>query len=381
MSGLTRESGPLRAAIPELRVTFGMIVLNAQPFLAYTLAAIYPYAHEIIVVEGATPSFACVATADGHSRDGTLQALERFREDSDPDGKLTILTAETCGYPDGFWPEREQMCAAWADRATGTHIWQIDSDEFYLPADMKWVLRRIGTERIEGVVFPMKTFWGGLNYEVDSFTLRDFSVRRVFEWRPGYTYSSHRPPDVCDASGRSVLDGRILRAAEVRRAGVFLYHYELLFPHQVREKCAGYARSTLDLALSQAREWAESCYMRLERPFRMHLIYRNIAWLRRFSGPHPPAAVRMFEDVKAGRWPGIDVRASVDVDRLLGRWTYRLAGIVLSGVAPFVIAQRRGLRRIRSFLRSVPGADWLRRFRRLPTPDSDARFVGSTKGR
>lgn len=35
------------------RITFGMIVLNGEPFTRYNLRALYPFAHEIIVVEGA----------------------------------------------------------------------------------------------------------------------------------------------------------------------------------------------------------------------------------------------------------------------------------------------------------------------------------------
>jgi hypothetical protein len=35
------------------RITFGMIVLNGEPFMRYNLQAIYPFAHQIIVVEGA----------------------------------------------------------------------------------------------------------------------------------------------------------------------------------------------------------------------------------------------------------------------------------------------------------------------------------------
>ena len=34
------------------RVTFGIIVLNGEPFTRYCLRALYAFAHEIIVVEG-----------------------------------------------------------------------------------------------------------------------------------------------------------------------------------------------------------------------------------------------------------------------------------------------------------------------------------------
>ena len=67
------------------RITFGMIVLNGEPFLRYNLRALYPFAHQIIVVEGAAPGAAAIATPDGHSRDGTLHTLRLFREKEDPE--------------------------------------------------------------------------------------------------------------------------------------------------------------------------------------------------------------------------------------------------------------------------------------------------------
>ena len=71
----------MRSDIP--RVTFGIIVLNGEPFTRYNLRALYPSAHEIIVVEGVVPVAASIATRDGHSTDGTLEALYRFKAEED----------------------------------------------------------------------------------------------------------------------------------------------------------------------------------------------------------------------------------------------------------------------------------------------------------
>ncbi|MCA0341569.1 MAG: glycosyltransferase family 2 protein [Proteobacteria bacterium] len=102
------------------KITFGIMVLNGEPFVPYTLRSLYPFAHEIIVVEGAAPAAAAIATADGHSADGTLADLHRFKTAEDPEGKLTIITAEDEGYPNGFWPgEKHEQSRAYAKRATG----------------------------------------------------------------------------------------------------------------------------------------------------------------------------------------------------------------------------------------------------------------------
>ena len=73
------------------KITFGIIVLNGEPFTRYNLRALYPFAHEIIVAEGASSKAACVATPEGHSTDGTLEILRQFKEKGDPDNKLTIV--------------------------------------------------------------------------------------------------------------------------------------------------------------------------------------------------------------------------------------------------------------------------------------------------
>ena len=43
------------------RVSFGIIVLNGEPFTRYALRALYPFAHQIIVAEGASPHSAHAA--------------------------------------------------------------------------------------------------------------------------------------------------------------------------------------------------------------------------------------------------------------------------------------------------------------------------------
>ena len=86
------------------RITFGIIVLNGEPFIQYNLRTIYTYAHQIIVVEGATEGAAEISTSDGHSTDSTLETLRYFKSHEDPEDKIIFVTAETEGYPDGFWP-------------------------------------------------------------------------------------------------------------------------------------------------------------------------------------------------------------------------------------------------------------------------------------
>ena len=74
------------------RVSFGIIVLNGEPFTRYSLRALYPFAYEIILVEGACRAAAGAATGDGHSTDATLEVLADFKTREDPENKALIVT-------------------------------------------------------------------------------------------------------------------------------------------------------------------------------------------------------------------------------------------------------------------------------------------------
>ena len=320
-------------------VTFGMIVLNGMPFLPYNLRALYPYAHQIIVVEGAVPGASALATPDGHSRDGTLQELRRFAREEDPEAKLTVVTAEAVGHDDGFWPgEKDEQSRAYAARATGDYLWQVDADEFYLPVDMETVLDRLAKPpEISAVTFPTLTFWGDLDYVADGWYLRRgaSNYHRLFRWGPGFTYAKHRPPTVLDDSGRDTRTLRWLDARAVARKGIVMHHYSLLFPFQARHKVEYYSNWGLYLRasfeLAETERWLRDSYLTLRRPFRVHNVYRYPSWLKPYHGPHPPEIVQMMSDIDAGR-VCVETRPTDDVSRLLhspaymaGRELVRLA--------------------------------------------------------
>ena len=334
-------------AVP--RMTFGIIVLNGEPFTKYTLRALYPYAHEIIVVEGAAPGARNIATPHGHSRDGTLEALRQFQAEEDPDAKVTVVMAEDDGHPDGFWPgEKNEQSRAYAHRATGDYLWQVDIDEFYLPGDIERVLAMLAEDPgIEAMTFRQIPFWGGLGYLTDGWYLRrgasDF--HRLFRWRPGYEYLTHRPPTVVDETGRDLRTGRWLDAAATAAAGIRLYHYSLLLPKLVLDKCDYYA--TADWARkTEAIEWAREGYLALHRPFRIHNEYAYPSWLERYGGPHPPQVARMVADLRAANGP-IRLRSTTDIERLLDARWYRVGRSLVRLLDPVDAHLRRADRRAR----------------------------------
>ncbi len=162
----SREAMPKREPTYP-RMTFGLIVLNGEPFTRYCLRALYPFAHQIIVVEGACEAAAEIATPDGHSNDGTLQTLQRFKAEEDPQGKVQIVRRE------GFWSEKDEQSQAYAERASGDYLWQVDIDEFYQPEDLRVVLGMLHDDPgITAVSFEQITFWGRFDYVADGWYLR-----------------------------------------------------------------------------------------------------------------------------------------------------------------------------------------------------------------
>jgi hypothetical protein len=315
------------------RISFGMIVLNGEPFIRYNLRALYPFAHEIVVVEGASPAAAGIATPDGHSVDGAMQTLRDFKATEDPENKLVIVTAEDEGHPNGFWPgEKHEQSQAYAKRATGNWLWQVDVDEFYQPQDMLWITSELlARPDARAVSFRQIQFWGGLDYNVDGWYLRHYfgEVHRLFRWKPGYVYTTHRPPTVVDRDGADLRLLGHVPAKEMARRGIYLYHYSLVFPDQVEAKSRYYGNVAWG-AFEKMNEWAEKDFGELRNPYRVHNIYRYPSWLERFTGAHPPQVLAMWHDIQNGDTVmSRSLRRTDDIERLLASPRYRVGRLVV----------------------------------------------------
>ena len=339
-------------------ITFGIIVFNGEPFTRYCLRALYPFADEIIVVEGACPGASALATPSGHSADGTLETLFRFKSDEDPDNKLQIV------LQDGLWNEKDEQSQAYTERATGDYLWQVDIDEFYQPEDMHFLLERMRQHpEPTAISFEQVCFWGGFDYTVDGWYLRRGGniYHRVFKWRAGYQYVTHRPPTVQDMAGRDLRSVRWISPQTLSQNGMRLYHYSFLFPKQVLDKSE--YRSKADWIKpyqKMSREWAERNYLVLGNPFRVHNVFTHPSWLEPFSGKHPPAIQALREDIREGT-TRVSLRGTEDIDRLLASKSYAVKRALISSGEPLnarymklkAKAFRFGGKVKRAFLRKV----------------------------
>lgn len=307
---------PLKSSLPK--ISFGVIVLNGEPFNRYCLKSLYPYAHEIIVVEGAVKGAEAVSSPDGHSTDGTLEIIKRFKEEEDPENKIILITR------DGFWEEKDQMSAAYADVVSGDWLWQVDIDEFYKDEDMNFICNLL-LERPETTTVSLEqiTFWGSLDYSCDSTYLQRGLVlcHRIFRWKPGYRYTSHRPPTIVDEAGVNLLDINPVSGKDLAAVGIYFYHYSLLFPKQVREKVSYYATWKGDGHRSMP-VWMEDDYFGMTNPFHLHNVVSHPGWLEKYNGTHPKQVVEMWKDVKSGIL-SVETRPMDDVEEFVESYSYR----------------------------------------------------------
>lgn len=315
------------------KITFGIIVLNGEPFTRYCLRGLYPFAHEIIVAEGASPKASAIATRDGHSRDGTLKILRDFQQNEDPENKLIIVTAEDEGHTDGFWPgEKDEQSQAYAKRATGDYLWQVDIDEFYKPEDMRKIIQMLQDDpQITAVSFKQITFWGGFDFVTDGWYLRRGAniFHRLFKWGPESRYVTHRPPTVHDLRGRDLRDIKWIDGPELARNGIIMYHYSLVFPKQVQEKCEYYSQALWATHAREACEWAENNFFHLKNPYRVHNVYQYPSWIQRFEGEHPPAIQQLIHDI-ADKKVNIELRSNHDIEQVIDSYHYRIGRFLLN---------------------------------------------------
>ncbi len=322
---------------PWPKISFGIIVLNGEPFTRYCLRNLYPFAHEIIVVEGGSRYAAALATPDGHSTDGTLETLYAFKATEDPDDKVQIVTR------DCFWSEKDEQSQAYAQRATGDYLWQVDIDEFYLETTMHRVCDLlIQQPDIAMASFPVITFWGGFDTTADGFREEEFTIGergwpRLFRWGEGYRYVTHRPPTVCDPSGTNLRQQRWIDYREAERLGLRLMHYSLVFPLQVDAKVVYYG-SIAPVTLPHRQRWAEN-FRTLANPFQPASdgsVPHDISWLERYNGPHPQAIQALRADIQSGLIK-VKQRQTEDVDQLLSSGIYRMAARSLKRVVPWLV--------------------------------------------
>lgn len=229
----TLSSNAVSSAGPKF--SFVTIVLNGMPFLECALKAIYDFAHEIIIVEGAVKSCQFAANPDGSSVDGTVECIRRF---PDPGKKIRLVQ--------GSWPEKCEMQNAALAQVTGDYVWLMDSDEIYRQEDLAKVADLLRREPdITQVNFIPDNFWKGFDHLMVApfFFQPEAHYRRLFKFKPGSVFTSHRPPTlVWPGETRSTEQMNCVPGEITRAMGVIPFHYSYVVEPQVAQKIELYNR-------------------------------------------------------------------------------------------------------------------------------------------
>lgn len=223
------------------------------------------------------------------------------------------------------------MSAAYAKRVTGDWLWQVDSDEFYKSEDLKRIAAILDARPdLPGLSFAFEEFWGGFDYVASgSWYLHEFSeVPRVFRWRSGYSYISHRPPTVADEHGRPLERKRFLGGQELKKQGIVMYHYSYVLPKQARQKVGYYSNVEWTDVFRANNKWLQESYFGLSQPmFLSERGWPTLQWLERFAGTHSEAILALIDDITAGRIQ-VELRSKDDIEDLLNSRLYSFQKII-----------------------------------------------------
>lgn len=168
---------------------------NEEELIEYTLKSIYNAVDHIRVVEGAVGN-QINATKDGHSTDKTVEIINQFMENNDPDGKVQLIQIDR---PFKDLEEMKQKFLAYAIK--GEWLLINDADEFYKPEDIELLRKAIELEPTASEFVPMFLhFYRDFQHIAKPAPEWQPQHQRFFRFVSGMKYNSH--PIVTDQYGQ-----------------------------------------------------------------------------------------------------------------------------------------------------------------------------------
>lgn len=225
-----------------MKISFCMIVFNAidslpRDMLFSNIKRLMPYAHDMVIVEGATHAFTgnwdgdtTGMTKDGWSTDGTRALLLNSYKLPHWENKVNLVLASE------FWDGKTSMCRKWQELATGDYMWQIDADEFYREEDIVRVIKMLEEHPYEEVHFKAHHFWGDFHHKVsketDHLWGNDIPWKRIFKKHDRGEWRLHEPPTYFPTCESSDICTRDMTNA----MGINLFHYSMVSRQQAEFK-------------------------------------------------------------------------------------------------------------------------------------------------
>ncbi len=268
------------------RISVCYIVCNEAEFLEYSIASIYDFADEIIIVEGAVEAYAHAANEDGSSKD---QTVERIKGYPDFENKITFVQKK------GGWKDKEEQRSAYMQHITGDWLLQVDGDEVYKKKDLQRLLSMVQKDRkLMGVTFPLLNFWHNFRTVVRGGQW-ELQQNRFYRIKTGHNYKTHH--QIHDKEGQAIYTSLKYRSFVRPCPGVKVYHYAYCKKgHNVRDKLK-YYKDRGDLIEDTWSDWTIGDKNKETHPIafkhspkaRKHF---GRGHARRFIDPHPEVMLK-----------------------------------------------------------------------------------------
>lgn len=259
-----------------MTISFCLIAFNEAKTLRASLDHLYPHAHEIIICEGSIALLRESLDLPVRSNDGTCELLESY---PDPARKLRIIQRE--------WRDKDEMSAAYAERASGDLIWHVDADEFYDGYSLQAIPREFDDRALNALIVPHVVFWKTPDWVLATAAgdQRWCRVPRVLRAQVGMSVR-HIPV-------RRVIDGVADETGmrEPRDPKINTWHYAWNDDSRVRTKMGIY--STRDAKTTRPGwivnvwdRWTPDC-SRSDFPEGVHPAKALRLWPEPYRGQHP----------------------------------------------------------------------------------------------
>jgi hypothetical protein len=210
-------------------------MLNEEEFAPYVLKSIYDEVDQIIVIVGAVENHP-KSTPKGLPLDNTLEIVEDFKKNNDPDNKLMVVKIGK------HWESLEAMKQTFVDLAMpGDWLIINDADEFYHSEDIRRVRRAIDLQPYATEFVP-----AFLHYYRDWRHVYAPGAewapqhQRIFKVTQGMQYHAH--PTVSDQVGRDTYFSPEYFVRRFTLNNFFIHHF-------------GYAQNGMDDIMKAKQEY------------------------------------------------------------------------------------------------------------------------------
>jgi hypothetical protein len=208
---------------------------NESEFAEIVLGSIYDEVDQIIVIEGAVENRPN-STDDGHSTDDTIEIVERFRKEKDPDKKIMFIKINKP------WKDLEEMKNTFLQMCMpGDWVIINDADELYKPEDIRRLRVAIDLNPHATEFVPLFLHFYR-DFQHIAFPGPEWQPQhqRIFKFTAGMQYHTH--PVVTDPAGRCTYFSPEYQPRRVMLDNFFIFHY-------------GYARANMDEVMRGKQEY------------------------------------------------------------------------------------------------------------------------------